>query len=142
MTIIRYSPVPRFTDMFDNLFTREADRMHQGNCGCLPRTNILEKEDRFQLELAVPGMTKKDFHINLEKDLLTISADGEAPERKESNDQYTLMEFEKGSFSRSFIVPKEVDTEKIKADYEHGILTVTLPKRKEEMKVSKEIQIG
>ena len=142
MTIIRYSPVPRFTDIFDNLFEGEADRMHHRNCGCLPRTNILEKEDRFMLELAVPGMAKKDFRINLEKNLLTISAEIEAGENKESNDQYTLMEFEKGSFSRSFIVPKEVDADKIKADYEHGILTVTLPKRCEEVKVSKEIVIS
>ncbi|MBP6977415.1 MAG: Hsp20/alpha crystallin family protein [Bacteroidales bacterium] len=142
MTIIRYSPVPRFTDIFDNLFEREADRVHRHNCGCVPRTNILEKDDKFMLELAVPGVDKKDFHINLEKEMLTISAESETGENKESGNGYTLMEFEKGSFSRSFIIPKEVDTDKIKADYEHGILTITLPKRKEEMKVSKEIQIG
>lgn len=142
MTIMRYSPRPRFADVFDNLFERELDHMQHRNCGCVPRTNIAEKEDKFQLEMAVPGMSKKDFHISLEKDLLTISAETETKETKESNDNYTMVEFEKGSFSRSFIVPKSVDTEHIKADYENGILTVTLPKKKEEMKVSKEIQIS
>lgn len=142
MTIMRYSPRPRFADVFDNLFEREFDHMQHRNCGCVPRTNIAEKEDKFQMELAVPGMSKKDFHINLEKDLLTISAETETKETRESNDSYTMVEFEKGSFSRSFIVPKSVDIDNIKADYENGILTVILPKKKEEMKVSKEIQIN
>lgn len=139
MTIIRYAPRPRFTGMFDNLFEREADRMHNRNCGCLPRTNIIEKDDQFQLELAVPGMKKDDFRINLEKEMLTISSE---VEKKESDNRYTMQEFETGAFSRSFIVPKTVDTDAIKADYEHGILTVTLPKRKEEVKISKEIHIN
>lgn len=142
MTIVRFSPVPRFTDIFDNLFEREPDRVQHRNCGCLPRTNIIEKADKFQLEFAVPGMAKNDFHIHLEKDLLTISAEVESVNNKEDREQYTLVEFEKGSFSRSFIVPKSVDSDHIRADYENGILTVTLPKRKEEMKVSKEIVIG
>jgi HSP20 family protein len=142
MTIMRYSPRPRFADLFDNLFEREFDHMQRSNSGYVPRTNIAEKEDKFQMELAVPGMSKKDFHINLEKDLLTISAETETKETKESNDNYTMVEFEKGSFSRSFIIPKSVDIDNIKADYENGILTVILPKKKEEMKVSKEIQIS
>jgi HSP20 family protein len=139
MTIIRYAPGPRFTDIFDNMFEREADRMQHRNCGCLPRTNIIEKEDKFLIELAVPGMKKDDFRINLEKDLLTVSTEVET---KESEERYTMKEFEKGAFSRSFIVPKAIDRDAIKADYEHGILTVTLPKRKEEVKVSKEISIS
>jgi HSP20 family protein len=142
MTIVRFSPVPRFTDVFDNLFERGSDRVQHGNCGCQPRTNIIEKTDKFQLELAVPGMAKKDFRIQLEKDLLTISAEVESANNKESSEQYTLVEFEKGSFSRSFIVPKSVDSDHIRADYENGILTVTLPKRKEEVKISKEITIS
>ena len=141
MTIVRFSPVARFNDVFDNLFEREADRMQHRNCGCLPRTNIIEKTDNFQLELAVPGMAKKDFHIQLEKDLLTISAEAKTANIKEDSEQYTLVEFEKGAFSRSFIVPKSVDSDHISADYENGILTVTLPKRREEVKVSKEIEI-
>lgn len=139
MTIIRYAPRPRLTDIFDNMFEGEADRMQHRNCGCLPRTNIIEKDDRFLLELAVPGMKKEDFRINLEKDLLTISSEVEP---KETDDRYTMQEFEKGSFSRSFIVPKTVDREGIKADYQNGILSVALPKRKEEVKVSKEIVIS
>ncbi len=141
MTIVRFSPTSRFTDIFDNLFERESDRVEHRNCGCLPRTNIIEKADKFQLELAVPGMAKKDFHIQLEKDLLTISAEVESGNTKENSEQYTMVEFEKGSFSRSFIVPKSVDSDHIKADYENGILIVSLPKRREEVKVSKEIEI-
>jgi HSP20 family protein len=139
MTIIRYAPRPRFTDIFDNMFEREADHMQHRNCGCLPKTNIIEKEDNFLLELAVPGMKKDDFRINLEKELLTISSE---TEKKETDDRYTMQEFETGAFSRSFIVPKTVDTDAIKADYEHGILTVTLPIKKEEVKISKEILIN
>jgi HSP20 family protein len=139
MTIIRYAPRHRFTDIFDNMFERESERMQNRNCGCLPRTNIIEKENMFLLELAVPGMKKDDFRINLEKNLLTVSSE---VEQQENESRFTMQEFDKGSFSRSFIVPKTVDTEAIKADYENGILTVTLPKRKEEVKVSKEITIS
>jgi HSP20 family protein len=140
MTIIKWGHQPRFSDVFDTMFNKENEFTGEHNCGCIPRTNIIEKNESFVLEFAVPGMKKNDFKINLDNKLLVVSADLEEKSKdKEAN--FTRKEYEVGSFKRTFIMPKTVDADKIKADYKNGILRVELPK-KEEVKVSKEIQIA
>ena len=108
----------------------------EGNNGFMPSTNVIENEDAYKLEIAAPGYTKKDFNINLEKNVLTISSEHEMKEEV----KYSRQEFAVGRFSRSFNVPETIETEKIKAEYKNGVLSVSLPK-KEEMKISKKIQI-
>ena len=101
-----------------------------------PSANVMENDDAYKIELAVPGFQKKDFKINVEKDILTISTDREM----NGDDNYTMREFGYNNISRSFSMPETIDNEKIKAEYKNGILSVTLPKR-EEVKIKKEIQV-
>ena len=134
MTLIRTSDrlYPAF---FNNLFSREL--MDWNNAGfsamdtTLPAVNILEDEDRIQIEVAAPGMKKEDFKINLDQNRLTVSAEKEE-EKNETNDRYARKEFCYSSFSRQFNVPVEtIDGEQIQASYKDGILSLTLPKREE-----------
>jgi len=141
MTMMRFNPNSPLTDLFENLFgntTREP--MHTRNYDCEPSTNILEKNNGFELHLAVPGVKKEDVKISLEKNVLSITSEKEM-EKEEENVKYTRREFVYGTFCRSFTLPETVDAEKIKADFVDGILKIHLPK-KEETKVSREIKIG
>jgi HSP20 family protein len=106
-----------------------------GNDGAntLPSVNISESEVYFKLELAAPGMKKGDFKINVEKDILTVSASSvvePAVKTGEEKDGYKVVRKEFGytDFKRSFTLPEHVDTEGIVAAYEQGILSVVVPK--------------
>ena len=96
----------------------------------------------YKLELAVPGMKKKDFKVNLDNDQLTISAErSEENEEKEKN--YTRREFRSASFRRSFTLPENaVDEDKIEAKYEDGVLHINIPKKEVEQHASKLIEIS
>jgi HSP20 family protein len=107
-----------------------------------PAANIIENPDSFQLEIAAPGMVKDDFKINLENNILTISAEVD-DQRREEGKNYSRKEFYYGSFSRSFTLPKTINLDNIKADYESGILKITLPKKDEaKVEIKKEIHIS
>jgi HSP20 family protein len=106
-----------------------------------PGANIIEDKDQFHLEIAAPGMLKDDFKINLENNILTISAELEDQKREEGKN-YTRKEFYYGSFSRAFTLPRTIDLDKIKADYVNGILKITLPKKDEaRVELKKEIKV-
>jgi len=107
-----------------------------------PAANIIESNDSFRLEIAAPGLVKNDFKINLENNIITISAEVE-DEKREEGKNYSRKEFYYGSFSRSFTLPKIIDLEKIMADYESGILKIALPKKEEaKVELKKEIKIS
>lgn len=98
----------------------------------IPAVNITENKDEFKVALAVPGMKKDDFNIDIDGNMLTISSQKE--ETKEEKDKkFTRKEYNFSSFSRSFTLPDEVNKEKIEAKYEDGVLKISLP-RKEELK--------
>jgi len=97
----------------------------------VPSVNIKETEDNFGVEVAAPGMDKKDFRIQLENNLLTISSQKEQEEENQYNG-YTRREFSYQSFQRSFILPKHVVNEDgIVARYENGLLQLVIPKKEE-----------
>ena len=96
----------------------------------VPAVNIKENENNFEIELAAPGLNKKDFSINLEKDVLTVSSEKEVSNENE-NENYMRKEFGFSSFKRSFSVPETVNSEKIKASFKNGILNIELPKMDE-----------
>jgi len=107
-----------------------------------PAANIIENTDAFLLDIAAPGMKKEDFKINLENNILNISAEIEDA-KKEEGKNYTRKEFYYGSFSRAFTLPKTIDTDSIRADYNSGILQITLPKKDEaRVDLKKEIKIS
>ena len=94
-----------------------------------PAANVKETENHFVLELAVPGLTKADIHINIEKDLLTVSANKETTPNE--GETVKRSEFSFNEFKRSFQLPDTVNTESVKADFKNGILSITLPKKEE-----------
>jgi HSP20 family protein len=108
----------------------------------LPAVNIREDDKKFTLDLAVPGMDKKDLKIDVNDDVLTISSETKS-ESEESKDGYKRKEFSYASFCRSFQLPENVNKEKIEASYKDGVLSVALPKAEEEKnKISKQIKIS
>jgi HSP20 family protein len=127
---------PFLSNLFDdNLFYGSTSKSSS-----LPAVNIRENEKSFALELAVPGMNKSDFKIEVNDDVLTVSSEvkNEVNEEKEG---YKRKEFSYTSFCRSFYLPENVKVEDIKASYKDGILNVEIPKDKEE-KISKNREIA
>lgn len=108
----------------------------------LPAVNIREDEKNFTLELAIPGIDKKDLKIDINEDVITISSEHKE-EKEESRDYFKRREFSYSSFCRSFYLPENVNKEKIEAIYKDGILTVELPKEEEEKaKISRQVNIS
>jgi HSP20 family protein len=109
----------------------------------LPAVNIKETTDDFQIEVAAPGLNKKDFRINLDNNQLVISSEHKE-EKKEEDDGYSRKEFSYQSFQRSFTIDQNhVDGDKISAKYADGILHIVIPKREEvKPKPAKEIKIS
>jgi HSP20 family protein len=93
--------------------------------------NIKESTDEFEVELAAPGLDKKDFNIELNNDMLTISSEKKIENEIKEGQQFARREFSYQSFSRSFTLPNTVDNDKIRAKYENGILRVSIPKKDE-----------
>ncbi|WP_395803289.1 Hsp20/alpha crystallin family protein [Daejeonella sp.] len=107
----------------------------------LPPVNIMEQENQFLVTLAAPGMKREDFKIDLSGNMLNISNETEE-EKEETEKTFTRKEYNYRGFSRSFSLPEGIDTEKIEAKYEDGILKITLPRTEEsKMKVGKSIPI-
>ncbi len=140
MTLIKWQNRHPFADIVSNFFDNDLADFF-GKRFTDPAANIVEQPDSFVLEIAAPGMKKDDFKINLDNNVLTISAELE-DEKQESGKNYTRKEFYYGSFSRSFTLPKTIELEKIKAEYEQGILKINLPKREaSKVEMKKQIQI-
>lgn len=97
----------------------------------LPAVNIIEKDDKFLIELAAPGLRKEDFKINIENGILQIDSESQR-EVEEEKDNYTRKEFNYSSFSRSFTLPENASEENIAANYENGVLKLKLQKLKSE----------
>ncbi|WP_445430926.1 Hsp20/alpha crystallin family protein [Chryseobacterium indoltheticum] len=119
--------------MFDDFFNRELFNWGNNNFSAsrttLPSVNIKELEKAFEVEVAAPGMQKKDFSITLDGNMLTISSSKE-DQQEEKDGKYTRREFSYQSFQRSFELSKDVvDDENIEARYENGVLRVTIPKK-------------
>lgn len=95
----------------------------------VPSVNIRETKDNFEVEMAAPGMEKKDFQIELDGNRLTISSEKEYSE-EDKEEGYSRREFSYRSFQRSMMLPKDVvDEDKIQASYKNGLLHITIPKR-------------
>ncbi len=133
--------------LFDRIFNNDlmdwGTSNFSGPNSTLPAVNVRETDDDYILEVAAPGMNKKDFKINYQNNILTISSEKEE-KSEDSHDGYSRREFSYTSFQRSFTVPvNEVDSDKITATYADGILNVKIPKREEvKPKPAREIKIS
>lgn len=136
-TLIKHRP---FTSNYP--FTNGLSLFNEllGDSPNAPMVNVKETDTDFNLEVSAPGYKKDNFDINVENNTLTISNSIE-DEKSEDTENYTRREFYKSSFSRSFTLPKNANSDDIKATYEDGILKLSIPKS-EPVKKSKQIKIG
>ena len=143
------SLLPEFPSLLDDLFTRDifnwsVDKQLAGN-DTVPSVNIIENEKDFEVEVAAPGLDKNNFKVELDNDMLMISAQRETQnEEKNKEGNYTRREFSYESFQRSFQLPEDlVEKDKISASYRDGILHITIPKSvRAKVKSSGIIEIG
>ena len=96
----------------------------------VPAVNVSETENNFTLEFRVPGFSKEDLKIDLEEKTLTVSAEHKVEETK-TDSNYVRKEFSYKSFSRSFALPENIDSDALQAKYENGILNIHIPKKVE-----------
>jgi HSP20 family protein len=129
MNLIRKQP-PFFPSLIDDLINTDWNLKVPTFSGTAPAVNIKELDSQFEIELAVPGMKKDDFEIEVEDGVLSISSTQEEEQVNEKG-KFTRREFSYSSFRRSFTLPDSVNPTKIDAAYKEGLLLVLLPKHKE-----------
>jgi HSP20 family protein len=134
MKLVRYNHLDSqfpasFSGMLDRFFT---ESMSVALKQFTPAVDIVEDEKSYEIHLAVPGVVKTDFKINIVDGKLTVSGERKVAEKKEGKIFHTI-ETQYGSFSRSFFLPEEVLADEIEAFYENGILRLALPKREKKL---------
>ncbi len=137
MNLVR-KQTPFFPSLMDDFLHPEWNLSMPTSASTLPAVNIKELESQFEIELAIPGKTKKDFEIEMEEGVLSISSSHEEEKTQETG-TYTRREFSYNSFRRSFSIPESVDPAKIDANYTEGVLRITLPKRDEALPQPKKL---
>jgi HSP20 family protein len=135
--LIRWQPMREMVTLrdamdrlFDEAFTRPWGLTDGGRYGVAPSVDMFETENDVVIKAALPGMKAEEVEINVTGEMLTLK--GETQETSEAKDQaYHIREQRWGSFERSVALPTTVVSDKAKADFEDGILTITLPKAEE-----------
>lgn len=128
---------PLFSDVFESLFNDTlSDRM----VSRVPAVNIAETDANYHIELAVPGLKKEDFKINLDKDILSVSSEKKEEQAQEGK-RYNKREYSYSSFVRSFTLPETADQARIEAEYTNGILKIDVAKKEEAKFQSREISV-
>ena len=107
----------------------------------VPAVNVSETSDAYHIELAAPGLEKGDFKINVDGDVLTISAEKKV-ENTDEGKKYSKREYSYTSFTRSFTLPDSIDHGKIDANYKDGVLNVGIAKKEEAKVVSRLIEVN
>ena len=129
---------PFFPSIVDEFVNRDWNLELPSLSANVPAVNIIEKEKEYKIELAVPGMRKDHFEIEMEEGILSISANQDKEKTSEKG-KFTRREFSYNSFRRSFTIPESVDPAKIDANYTEGVLFISLPKRKEALPQPKKL---
>ncbi len=133
MTIIKYKN--QFPSLLNTIINNEvedwAHKNHTVTGATLPSVNIKENNKAFTVEVAAPGFDKKDFTIELNNNLLTISSEKQYENEIKEDEHFSKREFNYQSFTRSFTLPKLVESDTITATYKNGILSINIPKKEE-----------
>lgn len=131
MLVKTNNKVHAYRSVFDDLFNDWSLSNFSETNSTLPAVNIKESDEGFVVEVAAPSLDKKDFNINLNQDVLTISSEKRGIEEEKAKN-YTRKEYSYQSFSRSFNLPEHlIDGDKIEATYKNGELQISIPKREE-----------
>jgi HSP20 family protein len=145
MTLVKFasgqknpSVNPFFNDVFESILNDSflSDKLATR----VPAVNIAETEIEYDIELAVPGLKKEDFKINLEKNILSISVEKKTGNVEEGK-KYSKKEYSYNSFARSFTLPDSIDHAKIEAEYIDGILKLSVGKKEEAKIQSRDIAV-
>jgi HSP20 family protein len=132
MSLVRYSTAndfapTSFSNLIDRFFSDSLARSGGSSYSFVPKVDILENEKGYEVSLAVPGLSKDDFKIDLNDNFLTISGERKLSKEKKENN-FHVVETQYGNFGRSFSLPENVDASKIQATYNNGILEIFIPK--------------
>jgi HSP20 family protein len=138
MSIIRYDPfrdLRSLQDEVNRLFSTNVSRVFGDDEGIArgawnPNVDIYENKDQIVIEAELPGMSREDFDLSFENNVITLRGERRFEKRDES-DNYHRVERSYGSFTRSFTLPPTVSGEGVSAEYRNGVLRITLPKREE-----------
>lgn len=138
MTIVKRNSnlLNNFPALFDDFLNRDIFNWGLNNFSntntTIPAVNLKETADSYEVEMAAPGMKKGDFKVQLHGNDLTITSEKTNDKEEKSEEKYMRREFSYQSFSRTFTLQKDVvDTEKIQAKYEDGVLRLLIPKKEE-----------
>ncbi len=120
-------------DLFDEFFNSNLlpNFVEEGAWKSTPAVNIFENNEKFEIEVAAPGLEKDDFKIDLKNDHLVVYSEKKDKKEEKEKGKVVRSEFKYSSFQRSFALPKEVDVTNIKASHKNGVLTIELPKKTE-----------
>jgi HSP20 family protein len=124
---------PTISNFFDDFFTRDLFNWPSSSATgtSIPKVNIYETDAEFHVEMAAPGMSKDDFKVELDNNMLTISSQKESENVQDDKKNYQRREYSFQSFVRSFHLPDSAEAEKINAKYADGILKLIIPKKEE-----------
>ena len=147
MTNVKFNSKPfagTFNNLVDDLFAElpvlfKNDFNNAERKGFVP-VNVKETEKGYELEVVAPGFEKTDFKVNLDQNLLTISAE-KKDELKNENQKQIRREYSYRSFKRSFTLDEKIDATNIEASYINGVLTLNLPKKEAVKAAATEIVI-
>lgn len=121
----------------ENFFPTEFNRSSRS----LPAVNISEDDKGFNIDVVAPGFKKEDFKINVDDDILTISAETKSETTEGDKKQYSRREYSYSSFTRSFRLPDNAKDDSISATYTDGILKLLVPKSEQQVKATKQISV-
>jgi HSP20 family protein len=137
MAIVRYDPfrdLRSLQEEVNRLFSTNLNRAFGdegiGRGAWAPSVDIYENKDQIVLEAELPGMKREDFDLSIENNVITLRGERRF-EKTDDSDNYHRVERSYGSFTRSFTLPQTVNSEGASAEYNNGVLRVTLPKREE-----------
>jgi HSP20 family protein len=120
-------------DLFDEFFNSNLlpNFVEEGAWKSTPAVNIFENNEKFEIEVAAPGLEKDDFKIDLKNDHLIVYSEKKDKKEEKEKGKVVRSEFRYSSFHRSFALPHEVEASSIKANHKNGVLTIELPKKAE-----------
>ncbi|MEM6316329.1 MAG: Hsp20/alpha crystallin family protein [Bacteroidota bacterium] len=118
-------------DLFNEDFVRGLDENLSVWNGSQPAVNVKEDADGFNLSLAAPGYKKDEIEVKIDDNVLTISSEKKEEKSEKEGEKFTRKEFRYAAFKRTFTLPETVDATKIGANYEDGILNISIPKKEE-----------
>ena len=124
-----------FTDIIDNFFKDSVGNNNSKVLKFFPKVDVAEDETKYEIHLAIPGMKKEEFKIDLVDGKLLVSGERKLEKSGDDNKKYHTLETQYGAFQRAFYLPEKANIEAIGATYVDGILLITIPK--DEKKIAK-----